>query len=311
MKTRANYLLLFSKLPKTGRVKTRLTYEKDGILDPEIAKYLYHCMLFDVTEICMSAFDRLLEKQEAAREKSHLDDDVDGGDRNDPYDDSADDPRIVDTYTLVISTAPETDLEDMKKLYSDSGAWPREIVFISDSGASFDEHYNDAFEQVWAMGADCILSMGADMPALRTDDVVNGFESLHRLDETTGEGIVIAPDQELGVSIIGWTKKTIFDHNGVFYNRDGLTVLPAYIAKAKEKNLPAIYLSPVPDVDTIADLMHTITLVEALMYCSTFDGNRPPYRTWNALNEIGLTAVRIPPNELMDPRDGIDVDQAT
>ena len=55
MKTRRNALLLFSKVPEPGKVKTRLTPLKDGIFDPEDASYLYHCMLFDVAEICCEA----------------------------------------------------------------------------------------------------------------------------------------------------------------------------------------------------------------------------------------------------------------
>ena len=148
--------------------------------------------------------------------------------------------------------------------------------------------------------------MGADMPALTTADVIGGFEALHRLDGVPGGGIVLAPDQEMGVSIVGWTRATAFDHAGVFYNQEGLTVLPAYIAKARERNLPALYLPAVPDVDTMADLMHNVTLVEALNYCAAFDGNTPPWRTADALAQMGWSEVRVPPNDLHDPREEID-----
>ena len=40
----------------------------------------------------------------------------------------------------------------------------------------------------------------------------------------------------MGVSVIGWTRNTDFSHTGVFYNADGLTVLPAYIKKAESFN---------------------------------------------------------------------------
>lgn len=90
------------------------------------------------------------------------------------------------------------------------------------------------------------------------------------------------------MSIVGWTRATAFDHAGVFYNQEGLTVLPAYIAKARERNLPALYLPAVPDVDTMADLMHNVTLVEALNYCAAFDGNTPPWRTGRRACADGL-----------------------
>lgn len=68
--------------------------------------------------------------------------------------------------------------------------------------------------------------MGCDMPALRRSIIIEGFERLHELCDRPDGGIVLAPDQEMGVSVVGWTRDTAFDHTGVFYNADGLTVLP-------------------------------------------------------------------------------------
>lgn len=272
-----NTLLLFSKLPETGRVKTRLTTLKDGVFPPETARDLYQAMLLDVVQISLGAFDEL--------ERRYPD----------------------DSFELVVSTAPARNLEAMAALFASEGLDDARIRFAFDEGASFDEHYNDAFRKCFDEGTDLILSMGADMPALTCADVVRGFEALHGLLERDDGGIVLAPDQEMGVSIIGWTRGTAFDHDGVFYNRSGLTVLPAYIEKAKAQGLAAIYLPPVPDVDTIPDLMHAITLVEALCYCALFDGSTPPARTARILAELGCDQVRIPPNDLMDPREAIDV----
>lgn len=284
MRVRRNVLLLFSKPPVPGLVKTRLTTLKDGVFTPEVASALYHCMLFDVAEVCCAALSDL-----EARCSS-----------------DASSEAVRDEYELIISTTPASNVEVMRKLFEDSGIWPREIVFIADEGASFDEHYNHAFQQAWDRGADAILSMGADMPALTKADVIGGFDALHRLDAMPGGGIVLSPDQEMGVSIVGWTRQTEFSHTGVFYNQEGLTVLPAYIAKARERNLPALYLPPVPDVDTMADLMHNITLVEALNYCALCDDVTPPWRTADALAQMGWSEVRVPPNDLRDPRDEID-----
>lgn len=286
MRERKNVLLLFSKVPEPGLVKTRLTVLKDGIFQPEVASALYHCMLFDVVEICCDAMKQLEERPCAV--------------------DPATGEEVRDVYELVISTTPASNVPVMRKLFDDAGTWPRELVMIADEGASFDEHYNHAFAQAWERGADAVLSMGADMPALTVNDVIAGFDALHKLDGVEGGGIVLAPDQEMGVSVIGWTRATDFDHSGVFYNQEGLTVLPAYVRKAQRLGLPAIYLPPIPDVDTMADLMHNITLVEALNYCAQFDNNTPPWRTADALRQMGWDEVRVAPNELRDPRDHID-----
>lgn len=285
MKTRRNVLLLFSKLPEPGLVKTRLTVERGGVLTQEDASRLYEAMLLDVVSVCLSAFDA------CARRLS--------------------DDGVSDAYELVVSTAPSANADAMRALLErEFGPLEGDVTFpihvITDSGASFDEHYNDAFGQCWEAGADCILSMGADMPALTVDDVVRGFAALHELQHIDRGGIVLAPDQEMGVSIVGWTRETDFDHDGVFYNPSGLTVLPAYIEKARRANIAAMYLPPVPDVDTMADLMHNITLADALDYCTRFDGGRAPQRTLAMLRELGCDEVRVPPNDLMDPRDVID-----
>lgn len=306
MTIRKNALLLFSKPPIPGLVKTRLTRLKDGIFEPEVASGLYHCMLFDVAEICCDALAELEARQaagqaDAAAPQRELSDAM--GDKTEarlPED------SIVDTYELIISTTPQKNVEVMQRLFDESGQWPRDIRIICDEGSSFDEHYNHAFEQVFEMGFDTILSMGADMPALPRAAVVEGFDKLHALCDVPGGGIVISPDHEMGVSIIGWTRETAMSHDGVFYNKDGKTVLPAYIDKAAELGLPALYLPAVVDVDTMADLFHNITLVQAIEYCAQFDSLSVPWRTANALREMGYSEVRVPPNDLHDPREEID-----
>ena len=65
-RVRKNALLLFSKPPIPGLVKTRLTVLKDGVFQPEVASGLYHCMLFDVVEICCAAMADL-ERESAER----------------------------------------------------------------------------------------------------------------------------------------------------------------------------------------------------------------------------------------------------
>ena len=271
-----NAILLFSKLPQTGKVKTRLTPIKDGKLAPEHAAYLYHCMLFDVVETCCDAALDLA--------------------KNCPQ----------NTYDIIIS-APRPQGKEMEELFEASGKWPLNLHFIEDKGASFDEHYNNAFDQVWQMGYDTILSMGCDMPALSRPIVVEGFKRLQSLLALKSGGIVLSPDQQMGVSIVGWTKNTKFDHTGVFYNKDGLTVLPAYIQKAQAAGLPALYLPAVPDVDTMMDLYHSVTVVQALEYCGQFQNDLTvPHRSAQAMRWLGFKDIRVAPNDLFDNRQDID-----
>ncbi|MGV8083006.1 MAG: DUF2064 domain-containing protein [Coriobacteriia bacterium] len=281
---RRNALLIFSKPPIPGLVKTRLSTLKDGWYSAETAAWLYHCMFFDVLEITCEALADLEARHLATRR--------------------AGDP--LDVYDIFISTTPLANVEVMEKCLGDSGEWPRKFTVIGDTGSSFDEHYNDAFRQVFELGYDTILSYGADMPALTKPVVIEGFEKLRRLCAIEGGGIVLSPDQEMGVSLIGWTKETPMDHTGIFYNADGLTVLPAYIRKAAALKLPALYLPAVPDIDTIPDLLHNVTLMEALEYCARFDDITVPWRTLDAVRYLNIEVV-VPVNDLRDPREGIDV----
>ena len=41
-------------------------------------------------------------------------------------------------------------------------------------------------------------------------------------------------------------------------------------------------------------------------YCAKFDDVTPPWRTADALKQMGWDEVRVPPNDLHDPREGID-----
>ncbi len=296
MSTRKNAILLFSKVPQEGKVKTRLTTLKDGYLDAEYASRLYAAMLFDVAECCMDFIARMEARAAEGRIASGA------------VASAAVGASVEDSYDIVISSPGIEQMTQMRELFAQSGTWSREIRFISDTGANFDEHYNDAFAQVWDMGYETILSMGCDMPALTQDVLVLGFSHLHELCDTPGGGVVLSPDQEMGVSIVGWTRDTSFDHAGVFYCQSGLTVLPAYIEKCRAQGLPARYIPAVPDVDTWADLRHNITLVQAIEYAAQFqDDLSVPHRTLEVLAEYGLVDVRVAPNDLMDPRDEIDL----
>lgn len=310
MDTRKNTLLLFAKLPEPGMAKTRLSVLKDGIFSPEDASDLFGCMLLDVVETTLTAFSKMAQEGAGA-----------GTGASASASQQADtDACAANAYELVVSTAPAKNTDAMRRFleaeFGPLDGRPFPIKVISDAGASFDAHYNDAFSQVWEMGADCILSMGADMPALTADDVIGGFNKLADLRRRNRAGIVLSADQAMGVSIVGWNRETTFDHTGVYYNPTGLTVLPAYIDKARAAGIDAVWLPPVPDVDTIADLAHSLTLMDALTYCAectdaSSEGSlcRPeprPHRTMAKLDELGCSMVRVPPNELRDPRDVID-----
>ena len=77
-------------------------------------------------------------------------------------------------------------------------------------------------------------------------------------------GFVQAPCQECGTSLVGFSRNTPIDHQGVYYNLNGRAALDAYVEKLQEKDIPSAYFSPVADIDEKTDLAHAISCMRAI-----------------------------------------------
>ena len=287
MTVKKHALLLFSKPPVPGMVKTRLTKEHGGLFTPEMAAEFFRRSMYDVTDLCMYALYQLEQENAAERE--------------------ANPDAVEHRYDFFVSTCPEENVALMRETFESLGQWPREFHYITDHGATFNEHFDDAFNQIFDLGYDSVLSVGGDIPTMPMEHIVNGFKWLQYFDATTdGNGAVLAPCQECGVSLIGFNKNTPLDHQGVFYSMDGRPALEAYQVKAASNQVPIAYLTTVADVDNMQDLAHAITLMRMIYYAAKFQpGLFVPQRTLDWVNALGLT-VSTPPNDDFDPRDDID-----
>ena len=129
-------LLLFSKPPVPGMVKTRLTTEHDGFLSPAQAAEFFKRSLYDVSELAMHALMELQMENDAA---------------------VAADPSVDKvTYDFFVSTTPAENVELMKETYDAIGPWPMEIHYMTDKGATFDDHFDYAFKEIFAQGLSLI-----------------------------------------------------------------------------------------------------------------------------------------------------------
>jgi hypothetical protein len=110
----------------------------------------------------------------------------------------AEDPSADEhCYDFFISTCPEENVKIMRDTYEEAGDWGREFHYIQDKGANFDEHFDDAFSQIFALGYESVLSVGGDIPTMPRNHVVQGFQWLHYFaDNYEGDGVVLAPCQE-------------------------------------------------------------------------------------------------------------------
>ena len=130
-------LLIFTKPPLPGVVKTRMTNEYGGFFTMEQAAQFYKCCFYDVCEMSVQA---LMELQAMNDELVAADPTAD---------------KI--TYDFFCSTTPEKSLPKVQEVFDAIGPWPMDIHFIVDSGTTFDEHFNDAFEQIFAMGYETFM----------------------------------------------------------------------------------------------------------------------------------------------------------
>lgn len=287
MTVQKNAFVLFSKPPIPGMVKTRLTTEHDGMFTPTQAATLFQRMMFDVLECALQALDRLEEQNRAAREA---------------------DPSIPEqVYDVFISTTPEEKVDVMKQVIEEAAPWPREIHIIVDKGKVFDDHFDDSFQQVFDMGYGTCVSVGGDLPLIPRQHFIDAFNYLHDFQQRYPKGgVVVAPCQASGTSLIGYTADCGMNHQTVYYNTSGRPALQAYLDKANEMgDVPIAILDSVPDVDNMDDLAHAVTVINALEYAHEYQDIFLPHRTLYFIRVMDL-AVATPPNRNFDNRDAID-----
>ncbi|MDR3762807.1 MAG: DUF2064 domain-containing protein [Acidobacteriota bacterium] len=278
-------LVFFSKVPEAGTTKTRLTVERDGVMSPQEAAELYHTVLLDTADVGMHA---LVELNEAGR----------GGNAADR----------VDTYDFVVCSAPEKNIPQMKELFDAAGPWPLPIQYICDEGTNFNEHFDSAYKKLWQMGYETAVAIGGDLPQMPVKNLVLAFQILRRFEKDyNGLGLVHCPCQACGVSLVGLTKATPMDFEGIFYNTNGVSALDGIINTAKLKGFPVAALETVADIDTVEDLAHALSMARSQEYTSQFQPEVLFPKRFLAWAEREGYVVCTPPNENHDPRTLIDV----
>ncbi|MFR1167404.1 MAG: hypothetical protein ACLSDQ_07270 [Adlercreutzia equolifaciens] len=107
MTTKKHALLIFSKPPIPGMVKTRLTRERGGILSEQQAAEFFRRSLYDVSELCMHALIELQRENDARL--------------------AADPDADAVTYDFFVSTTPADNVQAMRETYDAIRPWPMEV----------------------------------------------------------------------------------------------------------------------------------------------------------------------------------------
>jgi len=268
-----NSIVVFTKVPKSGETKTRLTTARGGILTADEAKALYEGCLIDVINVCIA---------------SH------SGDVRICYNNGG-------------------DLEYLQSLLEKVGDREQIKELFPDKGGSFDDCMQYASDYILKERiADSVMIVGGDIPTLQPAILRDAFNKLKKLagsdagraatpvtnlaDTHLGAAVVEGACQEGGFSIVGFTSTTPFDFRGVFYNMQGITALDMLVKKTAEKKIPLGVVEAVPDVDIPVDLASMIPVVKALRLAALHDeAILVPVHTLGILEEIGLESTAPPP----------------
>ena len=286
MTEKKHALLVFSKPPLAGLVKTRMTTEYGGFLNQVQAAEFYKRCFFDVCDMSMQALYDLQSANDAAV--------------------AADPEADKITYDFFVSTTPAESVPAVKEAFDKLGVWPMEIHFLCDTGSTFDEHFNDAFSQIFAMGYESIVSIGGDVPTMPKNHIIQAFDWLDYFQRIGEPGFVVAPCQECGTSLVGYSYNTPnMNHTGIYYNMDGRPALDGYVEKLQEANIPSAFFDPVADIDEVSDLAHAISCMRAIKEAARYQDLFVPIRTLEWVDVMGIT-VSTPPNDNHDPRGYLD-----
>jgi glycosyltransferase A (GT-A) superfamily protein (DUF2064 family) len=325
MAVKRNALLLFCKPPVPGQVKTRLTRERGGNLTSEQAAEFFRRSLLDITDLALLCLEELtvvaagrqsydLVISTTAEQSIHLLEQMFAEDAQTLIEDpqlpagATESPPVSAKEQPASTEKPPVSAEDPQVPVEKPPA-SKHLRFIVDKGASFDDHFDDAFAQLFARGYGTVVAIGGDMPTLPRAHIIDAFCWLNQLAAGNGEGqaFVMAPCQQSGVSLVGQTAQTPINSQGVYYNLSGLPALDAYAQKLEEGNIPCAYLAPVSDVDEDHDLAHCISCLNAIAAAYVWQtGLFLPSRVLEWVDNLGLKA-NAPPNENHDPRQNIDI----
>jgi len=269
-------IIIFTKVPEIGKVKTRLTIERGGILTPEEAELFYEACLLDVIDVCTS----------------------------------------VDNAWVWICNNNGGDREYLNMLITQAAHQGRIAGIFADQGGSFDECMQYAADLLLKPGkeeklAESILIVGGDVCGLQARTLTDAIKKIDILSNTPagqkaavhldhyhseiGAAMVVSADQAGGFNIAGFTCNTPFDFRTVFYNTEGITALEALAEKAKENCIPILPLDIVFDIDLSEDLGGIIPILNVLEQAAIIDKEiNAPVHTIESLRYLGLQSVAKP-----------------
>lgn len=263
-------VVIFTKVPKAGETKTRLTVDQGGIFTPEEAAAFYTSSLLDVIDSCIAA----------------------------------------DCCDLYICRNARGDHDHLQRLVQQTAKPEAIRGIFADQGGTFDQGMQYAFDYILKNGgqdrlADSVIIVGGDNPAIQPATLREAVRKLETLasgeqamacarqysqdQPATGAAMIESIDQEGGFNLIGYTYSTPFSFDGVFYNQDGITALDMIAMKAAERHIPLGLVEMITDVDLPTDLASFLPVLNTLKQAAQYDESVVlPQRTMQFLTDLDL-----------------------
>ncbi|MBS7622732.1 DUF2064 domain-containing protein [Candidatus Bathyarchaeota archaeon] len=211
-----NCIVLFTKAPFNGQVKTRLV--QPGSLDASEAALLYRAFLSDVLE----TVGRYMRK------------------------------RGVE---LVLSYTPHEGLAEIRRLIGRLSLPVKVSSFDLQEGSMFDQRISNAFSKAFLSGYEAAVVIGGDLPTISERHLDEAFRLLDKSSSHGGGVIVVGPGLDGGVYLIGLRGGTPFTFNGVFERTDGTDISLSLLEKrAEDLSIHILKTSLHYDVDIPEDL---------------------------------------------------------
>jgi hypothetical protein len=142
--------------------------------------------------------------------------------------------------TLALCYTPEGEEEAFEEVEREGS------LMIPQRGDDLGERLTNCFADLFALGFESVVVIGADSPTLPGEYVFDAFESFESDDD-----VVIGPTRDGGYYLVGMRKL----HRRIFEDIPwgGAGALEATIARAKEAELDLVLLPEWHDVDTPED----------------------------------------------------------
>jgi len=145
-----------------------------------------------------------------------------------------------ENLTVALCYTPEGEEEAFEEVEREGS------LMIPQRGADLGERLTNCFADLFALGFESVVVIGADSPTLPGEYIFDAFECFE-----TDDDVVIGPTEDGGYYLIGMRNlyKRIFED--IPWSETG--VLDATIERAKEAELDLVLLSEWYDVDTPED----------------------------------------------------------